>query len=85
MNTKTGHTATPLNKSGKGFKIFVQCWTTLSIWQVSNKLDLIENTQNKNLSDAFAVILPQQRPVFVSAHDQKLFSWSSAKKSCGEM
>jgi len=33
------------------------------------------------VSDAFAVILPQQRPVLVSAHAQNFFSWSSAKKT----
>ena len=33
-----------------------------------------------NLSDTFAFILPQQRPVLVSAHAQNLFSWSSARK-----
>ena len=33
-----------------------------------------------NLSDAFAVILPQQRPLIVSAHAQNFFRWSSAKK-----
>ena len=38
-----------------------------------------------NSSSAFAVILPQQRPVLVSAHAQNLFSWSSAKKHCREM
>ena len=31
-------------------------------------------------SNAFAVTLPQQRPVLVSAHAQNFFSWSSAKK-----
>ena len=36
-------------------------------------------------SDAFDVILPQQRPVLVSAHAQNFFSWSSAKKRCMEM
>ena len=34
-----------------------------------------------NLSGAFAVILPQQRPVLVSAHAQNFFSWSSSKKN----
>ena len=33
------------------------------------------------VSDAFAVILPQQRPVLGSAHAQNFFSWSSAKKN----
>ena len=33
-----------------------------------------------NSSSAFAVILPQQRPVLVSAHAQNFFSWSPAKK-----
>ena len=33
-----------------------------------------------NSSNAFAVILPQQRPVWVSAHAQNFFSWSLAKK-----
>ena len=32
-------------------------------------------------SDAFNVILPQQRPVLVSAHAQNFFSWSLAKKT----
>ena len=32
-------------------------------------------------SDAFAVILPQQRPVLVSAHAQNFFRWSLAKKN----
>ena len=32
-------------------------------------------------SDAFAVILPQQRPVLVSSRDQNFFSWSLAKKT----
>ena len=32
------------------------------------------------MSDAFAVILPQQRPFLVSAHAQNFFSWSLAKK-----
>ena len=31
-------------------------------------------------SDAFAVILPQQRLVLVTAHAQNFFSWSSAEK-----
>ena len=31
--------------------------------------------------DDFAVILPQQRPVLVSAHAQNFFSCSSAKKA----
>ena len=31
--------------------------------------------------DAFAVILPQQRPVLVSVHAQNFFSWSLAKKN----
>ena len=31
--------------------------------------------------DAFAVILPQQRPVLFYAHAQNFFSWSSAKKT----
>ena len=34
-----------------------------------------------NSSDAFAVFLPQERPVSVSAHAQNFFSWSSAKKT----
>ena len=34
-----------------------------------------------NSSDTFAFILPQQRPVLVSAHAQNFFSWSSAKKN----
>ena len=33
------------------------------------------------LSSAFAVFLPQQRLVLVSAHAQNFFSWSSAKKT----
>ena len=33
-----------------------------------------------NSSNAFAVILPQQRPVLFSAHAQNFFSWS-----CREM
>ena len=33
-----------------------------------------------NSSNAFPVILPQQRPVLVSASAQNFFSWSSAKK-----
>ena len=33
------------------------------------------------VSDAFAVILPQQRPVLVSAHAQNFFSWSLATKN----
>ena len=33
-----------------------------------------------NWSDAFAVILPQQRPVLVSVHAENLFSWVSANK-----
>ena len=33
-----------------------------------------------NSSDTFAFILPQQRPVLVSAHAQNFFSWSSEKK-----
>ena len=37
-----------------------------------------------NSSIAFAVILPQQRPVLVSAHAQNFFSWSSAKKRLQE-
>ena len=37
------------------------------------------------VSDAFAVILPQQRPVLVSAHAQNFVSWSSAKKRSREM
>ena len=32
-----------------------------------------------NSSDNFAFILPQQRPVLVSAHAQNFFSWTSAK------
>ena len=32
-----------------------------------------------NLSDTFALILPQQRPVLVSAHAQNFSSWSLAK------
>ena len=32
-----------------------------------------------NLFDAFAVILPQQRTVSVSAHAQSFFSWSLAR------
>ena len=32
-------------------------------------------------SDAFAVILPQQRSVLVSAHAQNFFSWSLKKKN----
>ena len=35
------------------------------------------------VSDAFAVILPQQRPVLVFAHAQNFFSWSLAKKNVG--
>ena len=94
--------APPPNKSGEGFKIFSQCWTTLPIWHFSNILDLqnvhmfifnpmilIANTQlviefeHVNMlkiqnvwkvSDAFAVILPQQRPVLVSAYAQNFFS-----------
>ena len=34
-----------------------------------------------NSLDAFAVILPQQRPVLVSAHARNFFRWSSAKKT----
>ena len=34
----------------------------------------------KVMSNAFAVILSQQRPVLVSTHAQNFFSWSSAKK-----
>ena len=34
-----------------------------------------------NSSNAFAVILPQQRQVLVSAHAQNFFSWSLAKKN----
>ena len=34
-----------------------------------------------NLSSAFAVILPQQRPVLVSAHAQNFFRLSLAKKT----
>ena len=41
------------------------------------------------VSDAFAVILAQQRPVLVSAHAQNFFSWNSLKKKlkkrCREM
>ena len=33
-----------------------------------------------NSSDAFAVILPQQRPVLVSAYAQNFFKWSVAEK-----
>ena len=33
-----------------------------------------------NLSDAFAVILPQQRPFLGSAHAENFFNWSLAKK-----
>ena len=33
-----------------------------------------------NSSSAFAVILSQQRPVFVSAHAQNFLSWSLAEK-----
>ena len=33
-----------------------------------------------NSSDAFAVSLPQQRPVLVPAHAENFFSWSSATK-----
>ena len=33
--------ATPLNLSGKGYKIFLQCWTTLPTWRVSNKFHLL--------------------------------------------
>ena len=93
----------------KEFQILSQCWTTLPIRQISNKLDLqhvhmfifnplihMANTkmgsefehvimlkiQNVwNLSDTFAFILPQQRPVLVSAHAQNFFSWCSAKKT----
>ena len=32
-------------------------------------------------SNAFAVILPQQRPILVSARAQNFFSWSSMKKN----
>ena len=39
-----------------------------------------------NLSDAFAFILAQQRPVLVSAHAQNFFRWSlAAKKLTREM
>ena len=34
-----------------------------------------------NSSDAFAVTLPQQIPVLVSAHAKNFFSWSSAKNT----
>ena len=34
-----------------------------------------------NSSSAFAVILPQERPVLVSAHAQNFFSWRSVKKT----
>ena len=86
-----------------------RCWTTLTIWQISNTLDLqnfhmfiinpmipMANTKLGiefehvnmlkiqsvwNSSDAFAVILPQQRPVLVSAHAQNFLSWSLAKET----
>ena len=40
--------ATLLYKSGKGFKIFSQCWTTFPIWQVSNWIFYRENTKQKH-------------------------------------
>ena len=44
-------------------------------------VSLLKTKFVSNLSDAFAVILPQQRPVLVSAHAQNFFSWSLPKKT----
>ena len=44
-------------------------------------VNMLKIQNNWKASDAFAVNLPQQRPVFVSAHAQNFFSWSLAKKN----
>ena len=44
-------------------------------------VDMLKIQSVWNLSNTFGFILPQQRPVLVSANAQNFFSWSSAKKS----